>query len=75
MQPVKIGGPGRIVEIDESVFYKTKYQVGRRREHDWVFGMVERGTNKLMLVPVPDRTAATLVTIIQQYIEDGNTEQ
>ncbi len=72
LHPVKLGGVGTIVEIDESIFYKTKYQRGRRREHDWVFGMVQRGTNRLMLVPVPDRSAATLVGIIQQYIEDGN---
>ena len=66
-----MGGPGTIVEVDESVFYKTKYHVGRVREHTLVFGMVQRGTNHLMLVPVPDRSAATLMPIIEQYIAPG----
>ena len=70
--PAMIGGPGTEVEIDESVFYKTKYNRGRRRENTWVFGMVQRGTNSVIMVPVERRDAATLIPIIMQYIRPGS---
>ncbi|CAP36126.2 Protein CBG18726 [Caenorhabditis briggsae] len=43
-----LGGPGKIVEIDESHMYKAKYNRGHmlRRKSIWIFGMTERHTNK-----------------------------
>ena len=73
-QLAQIGGPGKVVEIDESVFCKTKYNRGRRREHQWVFGGVERGNSKkCFFVLVQDRSRHTLIPIIQQYIAPGTT--
>ncbi len=63
--PVQLGGPGREVEVDESKFMHRKYHRGQYREGHWVLGMIERGTNNCVLVPVDDRSAATLVPIIQ----------
>jgi transposase-like protein len=37
----------------------------------WVFGGVERGSGKTFLVPVPDRTADTLMKFIHKWIEPG----
>ena len=42
--PVLIGGPGKIVEIDESKFGRRKYNRVRVVDGHWVFGGVERGT-------------------------------
>jgi hypothetical protein len=49
----KIGGPGKIVEIDESKFGRRKYHVGHLVEGQWVFGGIERGSGKVFLVPCP----------------------
>ena len=61
----KIGGPGRIVEIDEAKFGKQKYQRGRIVQGSWVLGGVERHSNKCFL--------ATLLPIIQHYVAPGTT--
>jgi transposase-like protein len=69
----KIGGPNKTVEIDESKFGKRKYGRGHPVKGQWVFGGVERESGKTFLVPVPDRTADTLMTIIDAWIEPGIT--
>ena len=40
----KIGGPGHIVEIDESKIGKRKYNVGRTVEGPWLLGILDLGT-------------------------------
>lgn len=69
----KIGGEGQIVEIDESKFGKRKYNVGRVIEGQWVFGGICRETREFFMVPVADRTSATLLEIIRNYIHPGST--
>ena len=66
-----IGGRGTIVEIDESVFYKTKYNRGRWRRHTWVFGMIERNTRNVIMIPVIRRDIVTLIPLIIRYIRPG----
>lgn len=67
----KIGGPDKIVEIDEAKFGKRKYNRGRLIKGKWVFGGYERGSKKIFIMPVEDRTADTLLTCIQQWILPG----
>ena len=69
----KIGGPNKTVEIDESMFGGRKYNRGHPVKGQWVFGGVERESGRTYLVPVPDRTADTLMTIINAWIEPGTT--
>jgi len=66
-----IGGPGTVVEIDESKFGKRKYNKGHHVEGQWIFGGSERGSGKMFLVPVEKRDSATLVGIIKQWIKPG----
>jgi len=51
----KLGGPGIEVEIDESKFGRRKYHKGHRVEGQWVFGMFERGTGRIVMIPVEKR--------------------
>ena len=62
-----IGGPGKIVEVDESKFGKRKYNRGRRVEGQWVFGGIERGSKRCFVVTVGDRSAATLIPLIKHW--------
>jgi len=51
----KLGGLGIEVEIDESKFGRRKYYKGHRVEGQWVFGMFERGTGRIVMIPVERR--------------------
>ena len=61
------------MEINESKFgAKRKYQRGRVSEGPWVFGAVERGSQKALLFRVPDLTRDTLVhRLITTHILPG----
>ena len=71
--PQQIGGPGRVVEIDESLFSKRKYNRGRVLPEQWIFGGYDPVDKKDFLVPVPMRDAATLLPIVQQWVLPGTT--
>ena len=60
----QIGGVGQIVEIDESVFSKRKYNRGRLVKETWVFGGVNRDdSDQIFAEIVPDRTKKTLLEV------------
>ncbi|KRH93706.1 hypothetical protein M153_6350002092 [Pseudoloma neurophilia] len=70
--PMILGGPRRIVEIDESLFvHKTKYNVGRFAEtHVSVFGIADTTFTpaKVYLEVVESRFAQRLLPIIKQVV-------
>ena len=68
-----LGGPSTIVEIDEAKFGRWKYYRGHYVDGHWVLGGIERGTDKMFLVPVPQQDSATLIPIVQQYVRHGMT--
>ena len=68
-----IGGPGIIVEIDESKFGKRKYNRGHRVDGVWVLGGIERtDAKKVFVVPVPDRSLRTLLDVISVRVREGS---
>ena len=70
-----IGGPGIIVEVDESKFSRRKYNRGHRvASKKWVFGGVERTPEqKFFAVTVNDRSASTLEAVIAAFIHPEST--
>lgn len=68
-----IGGKGRVVEIDEILVKRRKYNKGRAKEQGWVLGGVERPIRdgekpRVFLCTVPNRTSQTLERIIQKFV-------
>lgn len=70
----KIGGPGKIVQIDESKFGKRKYNRGRQIEGHWVIGMIQDGSDDLRLEVCSDneRSAEILVPLIKKHVQEGS---
>nr|XP_022905831.1 uncharacterized protein LOC111417704 [Onthophagus taurus] len=71
LYPEKLGGPGSIVEIDESKFGRRKFHRGHPVEGKWVFGGYEGETGRVFMEIVEERTPDTLVPIIQKWILPG----
>ena len=74
--PIKLGGPGKIVQIDESCFSsKPKYNRGRSKPQLWVFGLVDTSTTPGVgyMEIVERRDEATLLPIIRKVTRSGTT--
>jgi hypothetical protein len=69
--PVQLGGPGEVVEIDESKFFQRKYHRGVPGPGHWVLGMVQRNSTAACMVKVPNRSAATMLPIIAHHVLPG----
>jgi hypothetical protein len=64
-----IGGPGIVVEVDETKMGKRKYNRGHRVEGTWVVGGVERTPERrVFLVPVERRSKRTLLAILKDHL-------
>lgn len=77
--PIRLGGVGRTVQIDESLFcFKTKYHRGRRSETEkWIFGLVDVDVRPIQsyMEVVAQRNAETLLPIIERVVVPGSTIQ
>ncbi|RLU22757.1 hypothetical protein DMN91_005035 [Ooceraea biroi] len=68
-----LGGPNKIVEIDEMKFGKRKYQKDRLVEGTWIFGAIQVDTGELRLEICPEnrRTSEALFPLIKKHILPG----
>lgn len=72
--PITLGESMGTIEIDESLYgKKRKYNRGSGKQDTWVFGMIEKGTRKVIFRVVEKRNRATLVPIIKENIVQGST--
>ena len=53
----QLGGDRVVMETDESKFGGRKYCRKPRVEGQWVFGIFERGTGRVVMLPVEKRFA------------------
>ena len=69
----KIGGPGHIIEVDESKFGKPKYNRGRLVVGKWVLGGYVRTTGDCFLVECTGnrRNHHTLLRLIKAHVRTG----
>lgn len=67
----RIGGEGRIVEVDETIFVKPKSTVDMPLQ--WIVGGTCRETGQCFLKVVPNGSASTLLKVIQDNVADGST--
>ena len=76
MNRIKLGGPGKRIQIDEAIVRKRKYHRGRPKQQIWIFGMVEEdspGFKHLLLTVVPNRSMWVLIPIIAHHVLPGST--
>ncbi|MFH4978347.1 hypothetical protein AB6A40_005056 [Gnathostoma spinigerum] len=71
--PMKTGGEGKVVDIDEILLIRRKYKGGHQVKEQWTFCGIEYGSARCFLVPVENCSAATLLPIIQEYVLPGST--
>ena len=73
---MKIGGAGRVVEVDECLLHRRKHHVGRGKDPGWVLGGVERPRSageipRMFLVACANGKRETLQDHLQRFIEKG----
>lgn len=68
---VKLGGIGKVVEVDEAKFGKRKFNCGRVIEGTWVVGGIERGSRNIFLATVDSRDEQTLMKVLQDNVLPG----
>lgn len=72
-QDTVIGGPGVVIEIDETKLGKRKYNRGHRVDGVWVLAGIERTeAARTFLVPLPDRKGETLLNFISKHVLPGS---
>lgn len=75
--PTRLGGARHVVQIDESYFSgKRKYNRGRVLGgvvDPWIFGLIDSTSKEVALYTVQDRTAGTLIPLIEETVLPGST--
>lgn len=71
MPDLILGGPGIVVQVDESVISRRKYHRGRVVKEKWVMGLYDTSTKRGMVMYIPNRRAETLLDVILKHVKPG----
>lgn len=69
----KLGGPGKVVELEEAKIGRQKYNRGRFVKGEWIFAGYEHESKKIFITSVKNRTEETLLACIKEWILPGTT--
>ena len=69
---LKPNGRPLIVEIDESLFTRRKYNRGRLGHNQWFIGGIERDSRNCFIVPVENRNSRTILSVLRDYVKPGS---
>ena len=68
------GGPGHTCQVDESLFGKAKYHVGRQlATQQWAIGVYDPDNRRVAVELTPDRTAESLLGFIASTVTNVTT--
>ena len=71
--PEKIGGPGLIVQVDETLIFHRKYGVGRIPRQIWLVGGVcLTQPSSFFLVMLENRNANTMTQVLSNWVYPGS---
>lgn len=68
----KMGGPSKIVEVDESLFVNRKNKSGRILLQQWILEGVCHDDKEYFLVQIPNRNAKTVMENIKGHVNEGS---
>ncbi|XP_049769628.1 uncharacterized protein LOC126108457 [Schistocerca cancellata] len=68
-----LGGVGSVVEIVEAKLASRKFGRGKPVTGGWVYGGIERGSNKCFFQVVPKTTKRVFLNVLKKYVLPGTT--
>ncbi|KCZ76920.1 hypothetical protein H311_02076, partial [Anncaliia algerae PRA109] len=71
LNPIIIGGPGHIVEIDECQLVRRKHNIGHVVRSCWILGGYDTTTGECFFVQIENKTEELLVSLIQNFVRSG----
>ena len=67
-------GAGHVVQVDESLFGKAKYHVGRQlATQQWAVGAYDQDNGRVAIELTPDRTSDSLLGFVAATVQPGTT--
>lgn len=67
----KIGGPEMIVQVDEALIGRRKYNRGRSLVQTWIVGLIDED-GAIRIEPVKDRKRPTLHALVKKWVRVGS---